>query len=189
MRRSGADCSVVAGKRGNSRGAKGAGDLRGDRSGSTGNRRNPLVSAEGGSLQGSYEPDKSRGLRPVLREARGAIPRAYSAAERSVPLSRSLLRQCHIDLQRDFEGWMSTPGWGNRSADFLLDKLGPDSYSEVDGSAGHQTRRVPWLAMPVESCRQMFCCCSSNCCLPHSFLKLCQGSRFGSSAASIAVWW
>jgi len=141
MRRSGADCSVVAGKRGNSRGAKGAGDLRGDRSGSTGNRRNPLVSAEGGSLQGSYEPDKSRGLRPVLREARGAIPRAYSAAERSVPLSRSLLRQCHIDLQRDFEGWMSTPGWGNRSADFLLDKLGPDSYSEVDGSAGHQTRR------------------------------------------------
>jgi len=35
-------------------------------SGSTGNRRNPLVSAEGGSLQGSYEPDKSKGLRPVL---------------------------------------------------------------------------------------------------------------------------
>jgi hypothetical protein len=31
MRGSGADCSVVAVKRGNSRGAKGAGDLRGDR--------------------------------------------------------------------------------------------------------------------------------------------------------------
>jgi len=65
-RRPGADCSVVVVKRGNSRGAKGAGDLRGDRSGSTGNRRNPLVLAEGGSLQRSYEPDKSRGLRPVL---------------------------------------------------------------------------------------------------------------------------
>ncbi len=66
MRRPGADCFVVAVKRGNSRGAKGAGDQRGDRSGSTGNRRNPLISAEGGSLRRSYEPDKSRGLRPVL---------------------------------------------------------------------------------------------------------------------------
>jgi len=66
MRGPGADCSIVARKRGNSRGVKGAGDLRGDQSGSTGNRRNPLVSTEGGSLQGSYEPDKSRGLRPVL---------------------------------------------------------------------------------------------------------------------------
>jgi hypothetical protein len=65
-RRPGADCSVVVMKRGNSRGAKGAGDLRGDRFGSTGNRRSPPVLAEGGSLHGSYEPDKSRGLRPVL---------------------------------------------------------------------------------------------------------------------------
>ena len=40
MRKPGADCSVVARKRGNARGAKGAGHLRRDRYGSTGNRRN-----------------------------------------------------------------------------------------------------------------------------------------------------
>ena len=40
--------------------------LRGRPSNQPGNRRNPLVSAEGGSLQGWYEPDQSRGLRPVL---------------------------------------------------------------------------------------------------------------------------
>jgi hypothetical protein len=50
-RRSGADCSVVALKRGNSRGAKGAGHLRRNQFGSTGNGRNLLISAEGGSLQ------------------------------------------------------------------------------------------------------------------------------------------
>ena len=46
----GAHCSVVVGKRGNSRGAKGAGHPRRDRFGATGNRRTSLVSAEGGSL-------------------------------------------------------------------------------------------------------------------------------------------
>jgi hypothetical protein len=50
-RRPGADCSVVAVKRGNSRGAKGAGHPRRDRTESTGNRKNSLVSAEGGSLR------------------------------------------------------------------------------------------------------------------------------------------
>jgi hypothetical protein len=48
--RSGADCYVVVVKRGNARGAKGAGHLRRDRIGSTGNRRNSPVSTEGGSL-------------------------------------------------------------------------------------------------------------------------------------------
>ena len=52
IRRLGADCSVVALKRGNSRGAKGAGHLRRNQFGSTGNGRNLLISAEGGSLQG-----------------------------------------------------------------------------------------------------------------------------------------
>src|SRR5437660_6561935 len=51
MRQSGADCSVVALKRGNSRGAKGAGHLRWGRLGSTGNRRNSLIPTEGGSFQ------------------------------------------------------------------------------------------------------------------------------------------
>ena len=51
MHKPGADCSVVARKRGNGRGAKGAGHLRRDRYGSTGNRRNSMMSAEGGSLQ------------------------------------------------------------------------------------------------------------------------------------------
>jgi hypothetical protein len=51
MRRPGADCSVVAVKRVNSRGAKGAGHPRRGQSESTGNRKNSLASAEGGSLR------------------------------------------------------------------------------------------------------------------------------------------
>ncbi len=51
MRQTGADCSVVAMKRGNARGAKGAGHPRRDRKWSTGNRRNSMVLMEGGSLQ------------------------------------------------------------------------------------------------------------------------------------------
>ena len=51
MRQPGADCSVVAWKRGNSRGAKGAGHPRRDWTESTGNRRNSLISAGGGSLR------------------------------------------------------------------------------------------------------------------------------------------
>jgi hypothetical protein len=50
-RKPGADCSVVAVNRVNSRGVKGAGHPRRDRTESTGNRKNSLVSAEGGSLR------------------------------------------------------------------------------------------------------------------------------------------
>jgi hypothetical protein len=50
MCRTGADCSVVAMRRGNSRGAKGGGSPSRDRHGSTGNRRNPMISAEGAGL-------------------------------------------------------------------------------------------------------------------------------------------
>jgi hypothetical protein len=46
-----ADCSVVVEKRGNARGAKGAGHPHRDRKGSTGNRRNSMVLMRGGSLQ------------------------------------------------------------------------------------------------------------------------------------------
>jgi hypothetical protein len=49
MRQPGADCSVVAEKRGNSRGAKGA-DHRRRAERSTGNGKNRRVLAEGGSL-------------------------------------------------------------------------------------------------------------------------------------------
>ena len=48
-RRAGTDCPVVVMKRGNARGAKGAGHSR-RIEWSTGNRRNPVL-AEGGSLQ------------------------------------------------------------------------------------------------------------------------------------------
>ena len=46
----GADCSVVAWKRGNARGAKAAGHPRRGLLESTGNRRNSLITTEGGSL-------------------------------------------------------------------------------------------------------------------------------------------
>ena len=49
IRRSGTDCLVVASKRSNARGAKGAGHSRHDQFWSTGNGRNRLVVAEGGS--------------------------------------------------------------------------------------------------------------------------------------------
>src|SRR4051812_7192166 len=62
-RRPGSDCSIVVMKRGNARGAKGAGHSRRDRK-VNGQPEEP--STEGGSLQGWHEPDKSRGLSPVL---------------------------------------------------------------------------------------------------------------------------
>jgi len=50
MCKPGADCAVVPMKRCNGRGGKGAGHPRRDRYGSTGNRRNSLMSTEGGSF-------------------------------------------------------------------------------------------------------------------------------------------
>ncbi len=74
----GTHCFVVARKRGNSRGAKGAGHPR--RNGVNGKPEELLGS--GGRRQpslGWHEPDESRGSRPDLWEARGEIPRAYPA--------------------------------------------------------------------------------------------------------------
>jgi len=74
----GTHCCVVARKRGNSRGVKGAGHPR--RNGVNGTPEELLGS--GGRRQpslGWHEPDESRGSRPDLWEARGAIPRAYPA--------------------------------------------------------------------------------------------------------------
>jgi hypothetical protein len=74
----GTHCFVVARKRGNSRGVKGAGHPR--RNGVNGKPEELLGS--GGRRRpslGWHEPDESRGSRPDLWEARGAIPRAYPA--------------------------------------------------------------------------------------------------------------
>ncbi len=67
MRQTGADCFVVAVKRGNARGAKGAGHSRRGRLGQLENpggtrwlRRKAVAFGEW------HEPDKPRGLRPVL---------------------------------------------------------------------------------------------------------------------------
>src|SRR6516225_11042065 len=74
-------CSIVARKRSNVRGAKGAGHPRQD--GVNGEPEELLVLMEGGSLLlGWHEPDDSRGSRPDLWEARGEIPRAYPAVKR-----------------------------------------------------------------------------------------------------------
>src|SRR5262245_41758216 len=64
MRRLGADCFVVVVKRGNARGAKGAGHRH--LLGSTGNGRNSMLKWKAAAFERWHEPDKSRGLSPVL---------------------------------------------------------------------------------------------------------------------------
>jgi len=88
MHRPGAHCFVVARKRGNSRGAKGAGlprrnGVNGKTGGTpcSGGRRQPSL--------GGHEPDESRGSCPDLWEARGAIPRAYPATGNRVTSNRT----------------------------------------------------------------------------------------------------
>src|SRR5262249_21201218 len=72
----GADGSVVARKRGNARGAKGAGHPRRERTESTGQtggtRRSGRKTA---AFNGWHEPDKSRGLRPESVSGSGCNPR------------------------------------------------------------------------------------------------------------------
>ena len=65
-RQTGADCPVVAMKRGNACGAKGTGHLRRDRLWSTGNRRNRRLWWEAAAFNGWHEPCKPRGLCTVL---------------------------------------------------------------------------------------------------------------------------
>ena len=82
-------CSIVARKRSNVRGAKGAGHPRQD--GVNGEPEELLVLMEGGSLLlGWHEPDDSRGSRPDLWEARGEIPRAYPAVKRRAIRARQV---------------------------------------------------------------------------------------------------
>src|SRR5215468_10473936 len=74
----GAHCFVVASKRSNVRGAKGAGHPRQDgvngQSGGT-----PYLGGSRAASSGWHEPDESRGSRPDLWAARGEIPQADPA--------------------------------------------------------------------------------------------------------------
>src|SRR5437588_3412267 len=85
MRRLGADCFVVALKRGNARGAKGAGHRHLARVNRQ--REEPDVQWKAAAFERWYEPYESRGSRTVLRGARGEIPRAYSAGSTKLNMS------------------------------------------------------------------------------------------------------
>src|SRR5215469_4326077 len=89
-------CSIVARKRSNVRGAKGAGHPRQD--GVNGEPEELLVLMEGGSLLflGWHEPDDSRESRPDLWEARGEIPRAYPACVKKMR-KRHAVRKMEVD--------------------------------------------------------------------------------------------
>jgi len=88
MHRPGAHCFVVARKRGNSRGAKGAGlPRRNGVNGKTGGT--PCSAGRRQPSLGGHEPDESRGSCPDLWEARGAIPRAYPATGNRVTSNRT----------------------------------------------------------------------------------------------------
>src|SRR3954447_21026822 len=78
-RRPGSDCSIVVMKRGNAGGAKGAGHPRRDRQGQRATGGTQWSRRKAAAFRGWHEPDKSRGLSPVLWEARGETTRAYSA--------------------------------------------------------------------------------------------------------------
>jgi hypothetical protein len=66
MRRAGADCPVVARKRGNARGAKGAGHSRHGQLGQLVTGGADWLWRRAAALNGWHEPCKSRGLRTVL---------------------------------------------------------------------------------------------------------------------------
>ena len=64
MHRSGSDCSIVVMKRGNARGAKGAGHRL--EIGSTGNGRNPIFNWKAAAFARWHEPDDARVSSPDL---------------------------------------------------------------------------------------------------------------------------
>src|ERR1700731_2044122 len=73
-------CFFVVMKRGNARGAKGAGHRHLARVNRQ--REEPDVQWKAAAFARWHEPDDARGSSPVLGEARGEIPRAYSAVPR-----------------------------------------------------------------------------------------------------------
>ena len=87
----GADCSVVVLKRGNARGAKGAGHPHRDRKGQRATGGTRWCRWKAVAFNGWHEPCESRGSSTVLRGARGATPRAYSASGPHRKVSPSLL--------------------------------------------------------------------------------------------------
>src|SRR5215471_5721107 len=103
MRRLGADCFAVVMKRRNARGAKGAGHRHLARVNRQ--REEPDNQRKAAAFVRWHEPDKSRGLRPVLRGTRGEIPGAASKAvdlggERPLP-SIARFRTASISDGRD----------------------------------------------------------------------------------------
>ena len=78
MRQPESHCSIIARKRSNVRGAKGAGHPR--QEGVNGQPEELLPWRKpGGASSGWHEPDESRDSRPDLWETRGEIPRVYPA--------------------------------------------------------------------------------------------------------------
>ena len=65
-RQSGADCFVVAVRRGNARGAKGAGHSRRDRQGQRATGGTRWFRRKAAAFTGWHEPDESRDSRPDL---------------------------------------------------------------------------------------------------------------------------
>src|SRR6516225_1059125 len=81
MRQPESHCSIIARKRSNVRGAKGAGHPR--QEGVNGQPEELLPWRKpGGASSGWHEPDESRDSRPDLWETRGEIPRGYPACDR-----------------------------------------------------------------------------------------------------------
>src|SRR5476649_730701 len=77
----GADCSVVVLKRGNARGAKGAGHPHRDRKGQRATGGTRWCRWKAVAFNGWHEPCESRGSSTVLGAPRGEIPRGDSAME------------------------------------------------------------------------------------------------------------
>ena len=80
IRRSGTDCLVVALKRSNARGAKGAGHSRHDQFGQPETGGTDRLWRRAAALTGWHEPCEGRLSRTVLRGPRVANPRGHSAA-------------------------------------------------------------------------------------------------------------
>src|SRR5260370_41992940 len=103
MRRLGADCFVVLLKRGNARGAKGAGHRHLARVNRQ--REEPDVQWKAAAFARWHEPYDARVSSQVLYEARGEIPRGYSAIPESPCVSdlssfRRALTLHHANMHR-----------------------------------------------------------------------------------------
>src|SRR6516165_8565443 len=98
MRQPESHCSIIARKRSNGRGAKGAGHPR--QEGVNGQPEELLPWRKpGGASLGWHEPDESRDSRPDLWETRGEIPRVYPAQRVTVVPTATLNVRNSDDLE------------------------------------------------------------------------------------------